>query len=126
MGPRRDYHTLSNGRQVHYLRAGEGDPALLLHPSPLSASFLRPLIDFLSGSFDVIAMDTPGYGSSDPLEEPGDDLVPYVDAITHFARAVGGKHHQIEPVRDLVNAIFNRHAGHEGLHSRISGFERPT
>ena len=84
MGLRRHYHTLSNGRQVHYLRAGEGDPVLLLHPSPLSASFLRPLIDFLAGSFDVIAMDTPGYGSSDPLEEPGDDLVPYVGAIGEF------------------------------------------
>ena len=29
-----------------------------------------------------------------------------------FTRAVGGEHHQIEPVRNLVNAVFNRHAGH--------------
>jgi uncharacterized LabA/DUF88 family protein len=29
-----------------------------------------------------------------------------------LARPVGGQHHQFEPVRNLVNAIFDRHAGH--------------
>ena len=33
----------------------------------------------------------------------------------NFARTVGGKHHQFEPVRNLVNAIFNGHAGHGTL-----------
>ena len=28
------------------------------------------------------------------------------------ARTMGGEHHELEPVRHLVNAIFDRHAGH--------------
>jgi hypothetical protein len=32
-----------------------------------------------------------------------------------FARTMGGQHHQVEPVRNLVNAIFDRHAGHGHL-----------
>jgi hypothetical protein len=33
---------------------------------------------------------------------------------------MGGKHHQLEPVRNLVNAIFDRHAGHGTLQSEVS------
>jgi hypothetical protein len=28
---------------------------------------------------------------------------------------MSGQHNQFEPVRDFINAIFNRHAGHERL-----------
>jgi pimeloyl-ACP methyl ester carboxylesterase len=89
MACRSDYLTLGNGRQVHYLRAGAGSPVLLLHPSPLCAAFLKPLIDFLSRDFDVIAMDTPGYGSSDPLADPGEDLQPYVVVVDEFIDRLG-------------------------------------
>ena len=34
-----------------------------------------------------------------------------------FAGTVRGKHNQFEPVRNLVNAIFDRNAGHEKLQS---------
>ena len=78
---RRAYVTLANGRQVHYRRQGEGSPVLMLHPSPLSSAFLEPLITYLADEFDVIAMDTPGYGDSDPLEAPDDTLAPYVAVI---------------------------------------------
>lgn len=86
---RKGYVTLANGRQVHYRRAGEGAPVLLLHPSPLSSAFFEPLIAFLSKNFDVIAMDTPGYGDSDPLQEPGDDLAAYVDVIGEVLDTLG-------------------------------------
>ena len=77
----RCYLTLGNGCQVHYRRAGKGAPVLMLHPSPLSSAFFEPLIEHLCVDFDVIAMDTPGYGCSDPLKSPGDDLAPYVEVI---------------------------------------------
>ena len=78
---RRHYLDLDSGRQLHYLRAGAGLPVVLLHPSPLSASFLAPLIRLLAEDFDVIAVDTPGYGCSDPLPDPGEDLVPYAQLV---------------------------------------------
>jgi len=73
-----DYLVLDSGRQLHFRRAGSGPVVVLLHPSPLSSAFMQPLIDFLSGDFDVIAPDTPGYGCSDPLAEPSEDLSGYV------------------------------------------------
>lgn len=85
----RDYLTLGNGLQVHYRRAGQGAPVLMLHPSPLSSAFLQPMLNYLSDSFDVIAIDTPGYGDSDPLENPGDDLVAYVEVIGEVLDALG-------------------------------------
>jgi hypothetical protein len=35
-----------------------------------------------------------------------------IGAPLEISRARCGEHHQLEPVRDLVDAIFNRHAGH--------------
>lgn len=67
-------------RLVHYRTAGEGPPALLLHDSVKSSSYLIPLINQLSPHFRVFALDTPGYGNSDPL--PGQP------EIADFARAV--------------------------------------
>ena len=77
----RDYLTLANGRQVHFRNAGEGAPLLMLHPSPLSSAFLEPLIQFLASDFRVIAIDTPGYGDSDPLDSSDPSLQPYVEVI---------------------------------------------
>lgn len=85
---RRDYVALTNGRQVHYRRAGQGSPVLMLHPSPLSSAFLVPLIQYLSDDFDVIAMDTPGYGQSDALESTDDTLAPYVAVIGQVLEAL--------------------------------------
>lgn len=54
-------------RRVHYLRAGSGPPAVLIHSSPANAWFLRPEIERLSAEYTVFAFDTPGFGLSDPL-----------------------------------------------------------
>ena len=54
-------------RRVHYLRAGDGPPVVLIHSSPANAWFLRPEIEFLAANWTVFAFDTPGFGSSEPL-----------------------------------------------------------
>lgn len=61
-----------DGRAVHYRRAGTpGAPAvLLLHGSPESASALHGVAAALEDRFDVIAIDTPGNGLSEPLSMP--------------------------------------------------------
>lgn len=75
--------------QTHYRVAGEGPPLLVLHPSPMSSAFMAPVIDTVSDVRRVIAPDTPGYGASDPLPEPGEDLVPYVEWLEAFVDAMG-------------------------------------
>ena len=75
--------------QTHYRKAGEGPALLMLHPSPLSSAFMVPLMELLQDQVCAIAPDTPGYGSSDPMPEPGEDLAPYVDWLCHFQDALG-------------------------------------
>jgi pimeloyl-ACP methyl ester carboxylesterase len=52
--------------QVHGVEDGEGPPILLVHHTPRSWTFYRRLIPLLSGHHRVIALDTLGFGASDP------------------------------------------------------------
>ncbi len=51
--------------QIHYARAGSGEPVLLLHQTPRSWDEFERVIELLAGSYDLIAMDLPGMGASD-------------------------------------------------------------
>ena len=62
----RRYLTVNN-RVVHYRRAGSGPPVVLIHQSPTSSANYVPLMRQLAGQFTVFALDTPGFGESDPL-----------------------------------------------------------
>ena len=57
-------------RQVHYRRLGSGPALLLVHETPMTGAMLLPLAQKLADRYTVIALDTPGYGSSDQLPEP--------------------------------------------------------
>ena len=52
---------------LHFRWAGTGEPIVAMHESPRSSLSLLPLLDGLSGRRSIIALDTPGYGHSDPL-----------------------------------------------------------
>jgi len=62
-----------DGRRLHFLTAGRGFPLLLLHGSPNRSDSLAAHIRRWSRRWWVIAPDTPGNGSSEPLsaERPG-------------------------------------------------------
>jgi pimeloyl-ACP methyl ester carboxylesterase len=60
------------GRRVHYRTAGSGPPVVMLHGSPGDGQMLEHEIITASAAFSVIALDTPGFGFSDPL--PGETL----------------------------------------------------
>jgi pimeloyl-ACP methyl ester carboxylesterase len=62
---RRGYLDLSTG-QVHYRTHGDGKPVLLLHQTPSSSLEYEPLMSHLGQHYRTVAMDTPGYGLSDP------------------------------------------------------------
>lgn len=86
--PRRFYVDLPWG-QMHGLCAGDGPPVALLHPSPMSCEFLRPHVTALADAgFGAVALDTPGYGGSDPLPE-AKSLADYAEAIAAAMAALG-------------------------------------
>lgn len=67
-------------RDVHYRTAGAGPALVLLHDSPRSSSLHAPLLEAFSDRYEVIALDTPGYGESAPLLG--------TPSIADFARAL--------------------------------------
>jgi pimeloyl-ACP methyl ester carboxylesterase len=74
-------HYLSvEGRRVHYRRMGEGPPLVMLHGSPGDSEMLAEEMHAASARFTCVALDTPGFGGSDPL--PGEVL-----KVSDLARA---------------------------------------
>lgn len=69
MHPRRAWRRFIRvkGQSVHYLRAGDGPPVVLLHSAPLSARYELPLLERLARDHTVFAFDNPGFGDTDPL-----------------------------------------------------------
>lgn len=93
------HYVAVDGRQVHYRRAGAGPPVVLLHQTPQSSVTMLPLLQRLAGQATVVALDTPGFGLSDPL--PGeswsiDDLAEFLgatlDALGIERAAFAGQH----------------------------------
>src|SRR5437763_1619415 len=64
---RRAYADLPHG-QVHYAECGARDapPVLLLHQTPRSWMEYRHVLPLLGARYRAIAMDTAGFGASDP------------------------------------------------------------
>lgn len=79
-----------DGRHVHYRVCGAGPAVVMLHDSPRSSVLhLRSLREF-GDAFTVYALDTPGYGQSDPLPaEPRPAIEDYADALAAALRALG-------------------------------------
>lgn len=71
-----------DGRGVHYLRAGEGPPVVLLHYAEVSASSQLPLLELLANDHTVFAFDHPGHGDSDPLGIEDLDAAEAADALS--------------------------------------------
>jgi len=59
-----------DGRTVFGVAAGSGEPVLLLHGYPQSASCWRHQIAALAENHRVVAPDWPGFGRSDPPSTP--------------------------------------------------------
>ncbi|MEQ9643408.1 MAG: alpha/beta hydrolase [Alphaproteobacteria bacterium] len=77
------------GRQVHLHKLGAGPVVVLLHESPRSSWALLPLAAKLAERFTVLALDTPGFGLSDPLAEPRPDMSHYADGLAELFDAIG-------------------------------------
>jgi pimeloyl-ACP methyl ester carboxylesterase len=68
---RRAYADLPHG-QVHYAECGDADApvVLLLHQTPRSWAEYRAVLPLLGARYRALAMDTAGFGDSDPLPGP--------------------------------------------------------
>lgn len=78
-----------DGRQIHYRMAGDGAPVVLLHPSPLSSAAVLPVATELARHFRVYALDTPGYGQSDPPPRRPGSLHDYLPTFAAALDALG-------------------------------------
>ncbi|NKB42833.1 MAG: alpha/beta fold hydrolase [Alphaproteobacteria bacterium] len=76
-------------REVHYRCAGSGPPFVLFHVSPQSSSFVLPELLSLADRYTLVALDTPGYGDSDPLPLPAPNMADYADAVIETLEALG-------------------------------------
>lgn len=87
-GIERRYVTVS-GRQVHYRVCGAGPAVVLLHDSPRSSRLHMPVMKMLASRFRVFALDTPGYGNSDPLPGPDPTIPDFAYALGKTLEALG-------------------------------------
>ena len=53
-----------DGNQLYYEEKGSGEPFIFLHGNGEDSSYFRAQIDYFSGSYRVIALDTRGHGRS--------------------------------------------------------------
>ena len=63
------YVNLSPGQRIHVIESGDGPSLVLLHGSGPTALQLLPLLNRLR-SVHAIAVDRPGFGLSDPADQP--------------------------------------------------------
>lgn len=81
----------AGGLHWHWREVGEsrhGPPLVLLHPSPRSSAMYEPWMKLLAPFFRVIAVDTPGYGGSDPLPVPAAAIDDYVAPLHALLQAL--------------------------------------
>jgi len=84
----RSFISTPSGR-LHLAATGSGAPILFLHQTPRSWDEFREVLPLLGRHYRAIAMDTPGFGDSDPLAEGKASIESWAEA-GHEALAVLG------------------------------------
>ncbi|MEU7769410.1 alpha/beta hydrolase [Nocardia sp. NPDC049190] len=72
---------------LHHHRVGAGEPIVLIHGVGAQWRIWKPIIDTLAASYEVIAVDLPGFGTSTPLAHTTVDTL--TDALAEFLSAQG-------------------------------------
>jgi pimeloyl-ACP methyl ester carboxylesterase len=75
--------------QLAFTRSGTGAPLVLLHALGLSRRTWDPVIPELAGHFDVIAVDLPGFGDSEPLPAPAEPPAALAAAVAGLLDDLG-------------------------------------
>lgn len=77
-----------NGINIHYLRAGQGDPVVLLHGMPQHSHQWRKIMPALAERYTVIAPDQRGAGGS-TITSSGYDKRTLADDIYQLVQSLG-------------------------------------
>lgn len=83
---------------IHYAEIGDGPPLILLSETPRTHRHFNRIMPLLSPHFRTIAIDTPGFGNSDPLPDPmsvgtlAECVVAFMDALGLPSANVFGIH----------------------------------
>lgn len=77
-----------DGVQLHYLTAGKGPVALLLHGYAETSRMWRPIMPLLAEKFTVIAPDLPGIGDSS-IPGSGIDMITSAERIHALLNSLG-------------------------------------
>lgn len=72
---------------LNHYRSGSGDPLVLVHGVGSHWQVWEPILGALAESFDVIAVDLPGFGDSKPLTTT--TVAALADALAEFLAAEG-------------------------------------
>jgi pimeloyl-ACP methyl ester carboxylesterase len=105
-----DRHVDLQGLKLHYREAGAGPAVLLLHGWPTSSFLWRHLLEPLAHENRVVAIDLPGFGSSDKPLDASYRLPFHDDVLTRFCDALG---------IDTVGLAVHDIGGPIGLHWAI-------
>jgi len=83
---------LNSDSGLAYHRSGQGPVLLLVHGVGLMSESWYQQLDSLHNDFDIIAVDLPGHGLSEPLATTFEEvsLSHYVEAINNFISEVHG------------------------------------
>jgi len=89
MNIRRAFADLPHG-QMHYAECGEpgARPVLLLHQTPRSWAEYRAVLPLIGSRYRAIAMDTAGFGDSEPLPGPA-SIEAWAAAALHLLDVLG-------------------------------------
>jgi pimeloyl-ACP methyl ester carboxylesterase len=111
------HYAYAGERRIHYRRAGEGAPLVMLHASPGSSAGIESLIADLADHYSVIAIDSPGYGESASLGMDQPDMGDYADALVVTLDALN---------LDVVHLYGTHTGGKIGLEFGVRYPERVT
>src|SRR5215813_7442373 len=84
----RSFLRIASGR-VHVAACGTGRPVLLLHQTPRSWNEYRDVLPLLASKYRAIAMDTVGFGDSDPLPSGHDSIEAWAQCAHEVLAALG-------------------------------------
>jgi len=87
--------------RLHIAVVGDGFPVLLLHQTPRSWDEFRDVLPLLGRNYRAIAMDTVGFGDSEPLPPGSDSIEAWAAAAHHLLDAL-----ELEQV-----AVVGHHTG---------------
>ncbi|MFI6173535.1 alpha/beta fold hydrolase [Nocardia sp. NPDC051052] len=103
---------------LNHHRVGSGEPLVLVHGIGSRWQVWEPIIDTLAKSYEVIAVDLPGFGDSAPLAETTVDTL--TDALAEFLAAQGIDRPHL--VGNSMGGLITLNLGARGLARSVTAF----